>query len=98
MRKYRLETVTDFWNDLGLALDYIAIDKGNPSAARKLYQKVMDMVATLDSAPKRNKIAGDYFSAKVGNYKIIYKVIDAENLVKLLHFWYSRRDIAKLLA
>lgn len=97
MKEYSIKSAADFWNDLDSALNYIAYEKVNPSAARKLYDKVIAKIETLKFAPRINLIKDDLYSTKVGHYKIIYQVIDSGSIVKLLHFWYARRDIRKLL-
>lgn len=97
MREYSLKTSAIFWEELGEALDYIAYDLLNPIAVRNLYEKTIAKINALRFAPKINKITHELYSAKVKGYRIIYKVIDSKNVVLLLHFWYYRRDIGKLL-
>ena len=97
MEKYKIETTSDFLHDLEHALDYITFELLNPIASSKLYNAVYAKIKTLSFAPKVNHIINNLYSAKVKHYKIIYEVVDGKNLVKLLHFWYARRDIKKLL-
>ena len=97
MREYSLEVSPSFWRDLELALDYIAYELCNPIASKKLYRKVTTKINSLRFAPKMSNIKDDLYSAKVKGYRIIYKVIDDKSIIRLLHFWCSRRNIRKLL-
>lgn len=98
MRQYKVETSKSFWKEMEAIMEYIGGDLNSPTAAAKFYSKVISKIKTLSSAPERTHIIEDYYSVKVSKYRLIYKIYREINTVRILHIWYSRRDIVVLLS
>ena len=97
MKEYGIEYTLDFWVDINAAMNYIAFELANEIAARRLYHRVLKKTVSLRFSPKVHHLKDNIYSARIGHYVIIYLVNDTKNMVTFLHFWYSRKNIAKLL-
>lgn len=101
-RRYRLEYLPLFWDDLNEAVSYIADVLKAPEAAECL----IDATEAGILAHSRNPtLATTYKTAKprplpyywfeVGNYMVFYVVLD--DVMEVRRFLYGARDLTKML-
>jgi addiction module RelE/StbE family toxin len=79
--------------DLIAIARYIA--RRNPPAAEKLIGKLIQEARSLANFPNRGGHYKDRPGARftvVGNYLVIYRVMEDSNEVRILRFWHAARD------
>lgn len=86
-------------NDLNSIVDYITLELCNPEAASCLLDKVEKAYDTLESLPKAFPFCDDeylrtkgYRQVLLGNYLMIYRVEDGDEIVRILHFYHYTQD------
>ena len=86
-------------SDLFNALKYIAYELENPSAAEKLADGVDTCYADLEEMPNAHELCRDpvlrrlgYRRYPVGNYIVIFRVIDEAHEVRIVHFFHATQD------
>ena len=87
-------------SDIDKALDYIAGDLSNPSAADKLYQKLTAEIEDICDRPYSFPDCSCYLidndnirHTVVGRYVLIFEVAKKEKLIIFLRFLYGGMDI-----
>lgn len=102
LKRYKLNYLPLFWEDLSSAASYIAFDLQNPAAADRLVDAVEEaildhlknptMAATYHTTRQRKQ---PYYWFGVGNYMVFYVVI--ENVMEVRRFLYKARNLESLL-
>lgn len=97
MKKYKLQFLSLFEEDLNQIVDYIIFDLGNPTAAYSLVDDVYEAItARLPNAESfeiyrsKNKRSSVYYKIYVRNYIIFYVVKD--DVMEVRRILYGRRD------
>lgn len=100
MKKHKVTWAVDAIESLGNI--YAFIHHQSPAGADRVFQAIHSMADSLDTFPERHPpenllrdFGGNYRSAPVGNYKIIYRVDDGE--VVIMQVFDTRRDPGDLL-
>lgn len=90
--------------DLEEALDYIAGDLANPSAAANLLDQVEACYEQLKDFPMLYECCHDlrlrnlgYRKVVIGNFVLVYHPLETEQRVYILRFFYGGRDYEKLI-
>ena len=90
--------------DLFYALKYIAYELENPSAAEKLADGVEKCYADLEEMPAAHELCRDpvlrrlgYRRYPVGNYIVIFRVVEKNQEVRLVHFFHATQDYLSTL-
>ena len=101
-KRYKLQYLPLFWEDLSSAASYIAQDLKNPAAAERLvdaveagileHRKNPTMAATYHSTRSRPH---PYYWFAVGNYMIFYVVID--DVMEIRRFLYKARNLESII-
>ena len=92
---YTLEAI----KDLGEVFAYISGIAWRRSA-EKWVLKILDKTESLATFPEGNPVYeydNRYRSAKVGKYKIIYRVDKRANIVSILRIVYARRNLRRII-
>ena len=100
--KHKLRYSVQARKDLDEIWDYIVADLGNPIAAEKTVNRIMDDVDRLIDFPEmgtmlRNvtHMVTDYRYIVSGNYMAFYRIYD--NTVYIVRILYGRRDYMRVL-
>ena len=90
--------------DLFNALKYIAYELENPSAAEKLADGVERCYADLEEMPAAHELCRDpvlrrlgYRRYPVGNYIVIFRVVEKAKEVRVVHFFHATQDYLSML-
>jgi plasmid stabilization system protein ParE len=101
-KKYTLRYLPLFEKDLTEAVNYIAVNLQNPTAAEQLVDEVETAIEKRLEMPKAfaqylsNKPRNHpYYRINVKNYLIFYVVIG--NVMEVRRFLYSKRNIDELI-
>lgn len=102
MKSYKLQYLPTFIADLDEATDYICYNLNNPIAANDFIDAVeaailerqpfAESFATYPSLKKREH---PYYYIPVGNYLVMYVVI--EDIMEIRRLVYGRRNIAEMM-
>ena len=100
--KYKLRYSAQARKDLDEIWDYIVADLGNPIAAEKTVNRIMDDIDRLADFTEmgtmlRNvtHMVTDYRYIVSGNYMAFYRIYD--NTVYIVRILYGRRDYMRVL-
>ena len=100
--KHKLRYSVQARKDLDEIWDYIVADLGNPIAAEKTVNRIMDDIDRLTDFPEmgtmlRNvtHMVTDYRYIVSGNYMAFYRIYD--NTVYIVRILYGRRDYMRVL-
>ena len=101
-RRYRLQYLPLFWDDLEQAVFYVRDVLKNPAAAERLLDRTEEAIFEHAKAPTmaqvyktaRNRPLPYYWFA-VGNYMVFYVVMD--DVMEVRRFIYGARDLTKML-
>ena len=100
--KHKLRYSAQARKDLDEIWDYIVADLGNPIAAEKTVNRIMDDIDRLAAFPEmgamlRNvtHMVTDYRYIVSGNYMAFYRTYD--NTVYVVRILYGRRDYMRVL-
>lgn len=98
---YRYKFTPLALTDIDEALDYIAGNLANPSAADNLYQKLTAEIEDICERPYSFPDCSYYLiddenirHTVIGSYALIFEVSKREKLIKFLRFLYGGMDIA----
>ena len=101
-RRYRLEYLPLFWDDLNEAVSYIADVLKAPEAAERLIDARSGHLGSFPEIPRKGttyKTAKPrplpYYWFEVGNYMVFYVVLD--DVMEVRRFLYGARDLTKML-
>lgn len=90
-------------SDIDEALDYIAGNLSNPTAADNLYQKLKGEIESICDRPYSFPDCSYYLiddenirHTVVGSYVLVFEVSKGEKLIKILRFLYGGRDIPNM--
>ena len=90
--------------DLFNALKYIAYELENPSAAEKLADGVDRCYAALEEMPAAHELCRDpvlrrlgYRRYPVGNYIVIFRVVEEAQEVRVVHFFHATQDYLSIM-
>ena len=90
--------------DLEEALNYIAKNLANPSAAANLLDQVEAVYGQLADFPTLYECCYDlrlcnagYRKVVIGNFVLVYHPVENEKRVYILRFFYGGRDYEKLI-
>lgn len=96
---YRVVISSSADADLMGILRYIAYELGNPQAATDFADAVEKCYADLEEMPSAYSFCSDpmlrlkgYRKYPVGNYLVIYRVIDAESVVRIIHIFHESQN------
>ncbi len=85
--------------DLFGILRYIAYELGNPQAASNLADGVGKCYADLEEMPAAHSFCSDpllqlkgYHKYQVGNYLIIYRIVEEESVVRIVHIFHATQN------
>lgn len=91
-------------NDLNDILDYIHNTLLNPSAAQKLYSRLMEIIDGICLFPERYPIVeNDFISRKdirkvsINNYLMYYSFDAQSNIILIVRIIYGKRDVDQIL-
>ena len=101
-RRYRLQYLPLFWDDLEQAVFYVRDVLKNPAAAERLLDRTEEAILEHAKAPTMAQLykttrsrPQPYYWFPVGNYMVFYVVIG--NVVEVRRFIYGARDLTKML-
>lgn len=101
-KKYKLQILPLFEEDLNEIIDYITFTLKNPTAANNLVDTVEEAIYNRLPNPKSfepfqsaKEREHSYYKIRVKNFTIFYVVID--DIMEIRRIIYNRRDIANLL-
>lgn len=101
---YVLDITDIFRDDLLSAVDYLAIELDNFSAAERLELRTTKLLHAIADNPflyplyHDNKIAAKgYRYVTVGSYLLFYTVDENKKIVRVARFIYGKRNVGKLL-
>lgn len=101
-RRYRLEFLPLFEEDLNEIVDYISVRLNNPSAAYRLVDDVQSAIRerlicpeVFEPFPSARNRKNPYYRIYVRNFTIFYVVIG--NVMQVRRILYSGRDFAELI-
>lgn len=90
--------------DLFNALKYIAYELENPQAATDLADGIEKCYADLEEFPSAHELCRDpvlsrsgYRRYAVGNYLVIYRVIEDKKEVRVLHIFHALQNYHEIL-
>lgn len=102
--KWGIRISHDAKNDLKEIYKYIRGNKGNASAAEKIYKEVLNKIRTLEEMPYRNPKYEEepWYSkglrfVKIGKYLVFYFPDEDNNQVLIYRIIYSGRNVKKKL-
>ena len=94
---YELRFLPRFEEDVREAIDYIRLTLRNPEAAERLVDRVFESIYARQNAPKSfdrypSKVDREhpYYRILVGNFMVLYVVID--RTMEVRRFVYARRN------
>lgn len=98
--KYKIYYSSDTYNDLDDIWDYICIELKNPSAAKRVINKIIATIKSLEESPYRGSILPTQKPSNIkyiqsGNYVIFYKIKDRN--VYIGRILYRKRDLVKAI-
>lgn len=101
-KRYKLQVLPLFENDLNGIVDYMAFTLKNPIAAHQLVDDVetaiynrLPFAESFAPYPSAENHPNPYYSIQVRNFSIFYVVIG--DTMEVRRILYSRRDISKLI-
>lgn len=90
-------------SDLFGILRYIAYELGNPQAATDLADGVEKCYTDLADMPSAYSFCDDpllrlkgYRKYPVGNYLVIYRVVDTESIVRVVHIFHVSQNYLEI--
>ena len=90
--------------DLDRIVRYLAVDRGNPSAATALADKFEVRLCDLATTPAKFSFCKDavlralgYRRVLAGNYVIVYRIDETARRVLIVHFHHTLQDYEKAL-
>ena len=100
-KRYRLEYLPLFWDDLNGAVVYISRTLNNPAAAERLLDEAEAVIFRHLENPtygvtykERSEEKETYYWFPVGNYMVFYVVKD--DVMEVCRFLYGARDITRM--
>lgn len=102
--KWGIRISQDAKHDLKEIYKYIRGDKGNPSAAERIYKEIIRKIQTLEEMPLRHPLFEEepwlskgmrFF--RIGKYTIFYTLNENINTVLIYRIIYSGRNVKKKL-
>ncbi|MBQ9317685.1 MAG: type II toxin-antitoxin system RelE/ParE family toxin [Atopobiaceae bacterium] len=101
-RRYRLQYLPLFWDDLEEAVFYVRDVLKNPAAAERLLDRTEEAVLEHAKAPTMAQVYKTtrdrplpYYWFAVDNYMVFYVVMG--DVMEVRRFIYGARDLAKML-
>ena len=101
-KRYRLQYLPLFWDDLERAVFYVRDVLKNPAAAERLLDRTEEAILEHAKAPTMAQLykttrsrPQPYYWFPVGNYMVFYVVIG--NVMEVRRFIYGARDLTKML-
>ena len=101
-RRYRLQYLPLFWDDLERAVFYVRDVLKNPAAAERLLDRTEEAILEHAKAPTMAQIykttrarPQPYHWFAVGNYMVFYVVTG--DVMEVRRFIYGARDLTKML-
>ena len=101
-KRYRLQYLPLFWDDLEEAVFYIRDVLKNPAAAERLLDKVEEAILEHAKAPTMAQVykttrtrPQPYHRFAVGNYMVFYVVFD--DVMEMRRLTSGARDLTKML-
>ena len=101
-RRYRLQYLPLFWDDLEKAVFYVRDVLKNPAAAERLLDRTEEAVLEHAKAPTMARVYKTtrdrplpYYWFAVGNYMVFYVVMG--DVMEVRRFIYGARDLTKML-
>lgn len=102
---YRLEFLPVARQDMVEIVQYISMELGNPSAAKRLTDDLISAAESIQPFPYANPhyiplrpLIHEYRKMSVHNYLIFYWVDEEKKLVTIARVLYAKRDYNRLLA
>jgi addiction module RelE/StbE family toxin len=90
--------------DLGSILDYIINQLENPKASKDFFNKVEKSITQISENPKMYALMDDakfsmmgYRKVVIGNYLLIYKFDEKNEIVSILRFFFGYRDYTRFM-
>lgn len=90
--------------DLDHIVRYLAVDRGDPSAATALADKIAARLCDLATMPAKFSFCKDavlralgYHRVLAGNYVIVYRIDETARRVLIVHFHHTLQDYEKTL-
>ena len=101
-KRYRIQYLPLFWDDLEQAVFYIRDVLKNPEAAEHLLDRTEQAILEHAKAPTMAQVYRStrarplpYYWFAVGNYMVFYVVFD--DVMEVRRFIYGARDLTKML-
>ena len=101
-KRYRLQYLPLFWDDLEQAVFYVRDVLKNPAAAERLLNRTEEAILAHAKTPTMVQIyrttrsrPQPYYWFAVGNYMVFYVVIG--DVMEVRRFIYGARDLTKML-
>lgn len=90
--------------DLNAIVDYIAFTLHNPEAALSLVDEVAESYDRIESLPSAFPFCDDpvlrergYHQVGVNGYIMVYRIEDAADIVRVIHFYHATQDYIRKL-
>jgi plasmid stabilization system protein ParE len=100
---YSFKITEDFWNDLNDVIEYISTELYSPAAANRMAEKVYNINKLIKENPfmfplhHRELLASKGFRfAVVGNYLILYRVLEEAKTISVDGFVHGSQNIEKM--
>ncbi len=101
---YTLEYLPQVKKDMDEIAAYVGVKLGNPEAADRLINEMLDKAEALVDMPYKYSVYISRFPLKfefrkiiVGSYAMFYYVDDVKNLITVARVIYAKRDIDNFL-
>lgn len=96
---YEVEFSPESAEDLKSIVSYIAID--NPTRAESYGNQLVDRALAVKNIPRKGRIVPEFGNPNIrelieGNYRIVYRIRDAEAIIDVLRFWHAAQGTPKM--
>ncbi|MCG8527036.1 MAG: type II toxin-antitoxin system RelE/ParE family toxin [Opitutales bacterium] len=96
---YEVEFSPESAEDLKSIVSYIAID--NPTRAESYGNQLVDRALEIKNMPRKGRIVPEFGNPNIrelieGNYRIVYRIRDAEAMIDVLRFWHAAQGTPKM--
>lgn len=102
--KYDVILSEEAHSDIDSVLHYIVNALKNPTAAKRLLDKIEQVYIDIADTPfmyaycNNSRLQNDgYRKAVINNYVLIYRVDEAKNIVFVVRFFYGRQNYIELI-
>lgn len=96
---YQVIMTTMATNDLNDAVEHIATELSNPTAAEALTQEVYDNIQNISEFPRIGRKFEAFFTPRplrwilASSYMVFYTIVEENESVEILRIVYSKRDL-----